>query len=174
MAGEWPAPTANGRQPHPTVTCNPSKCFRSHPFAACPTSLGSGAERREGSSPFSCTNLNSQGDLESSKESATRVDSGVDDCVDDSARGRLIASLNEGLRRMLAERDGDRQEVLSIVRHVHGILPENVSAPLPSARVLTGILWQCCSLSDSVKSCHVRSRTSRVVSSVPRIRSVQL
>ena len=42
----WPANgrhlIANGRQLHPTDTCNHSKCFRSPPFAACPTSLGSG------------------------------------------------------------------------------------------------------------------------------------
>ena len=129
LDGEWPAPLANGRQLHPTDLCNHSKCFRSRPFATCPTSLGSGGATREGSSPFSCTKTESQENSESSTKSATGVGAVIDDCIDDSTRGRLVAALTDGLRRMLAEGDGEgARVVLRALEDVTGLVHDRRAA----------------------------------------------
>ena len=45
-------------------------------------------------------------------KSANSVDAVMDDCVDDSTRGRLVAALTDGLRRMPAEGDGEGATVV--------------------------------------------------------------
>ncbi len=103
MPGEWPAAVANGRQRHRTASSNLSKCLRSPPFASRPPPLGSGAERRGGSSPLSCTEAIRLGNPGAVTDADPAEGTDGDDSGDDPARGRLVTALTDALRRMLLE-----------------------------------------------------------------------
>ena len=91
---------------------NPSDRLRSRPFAACAPDLGSGAARRGGSSPSSCTRAETQRNRIRHEALEGKPCGAVDDSVDTSSRGKAIADLTEALRTLLAEGDGEGARVV--------------------------------------------------------------
>ena len=79
--------------------------------------LGSGAARRGGSSPSSCTEWESNEIPEEDAAAAREGAADADTCADTSTRARLVAALTEALQRLIAEGDGEGAQV--VLRTLH-------------------------------------------------------